>query len=57
MLPTTNYDDEIDLNNIDYDWVQKTDKPKLLKKGLKILMKDGNLVYFRQLLPPTYLSN
>lgn len=35
-------EEEIEINNIDYEWVQKTDKPKSLKKALKILEADGN---------------
>jgi len=34
-------DEDVDLNKIDFEWVKKTDKPKLLKKALKILEADG----------------
>ena len=32
---------ELKIEQIDYDWVNKTDDNKLLKKGLKILKDDG----------------
>ena len=36
--------EDIDINKIDFEWVKKTTKPKLLKKALKILEADGNLL-------------
>jgi len=39
MFPPQNED--LDLNKIDFDWVKNTDKPKLLKKALKLLELDG----------------
>jgi hypothetical protein len=39
MFPEPNED--IDINKIDYEWVKQTDKPKLLKKALKLLELDG----------------
>jgi hypothetical protein len=33
--------EEITLNQVDYAWVNQTDDPKKLKKGLKLLKDDG----------------
>jgi hypothetical protein len=33
--------DQINLNQIDFKWVEETDDPKLLKKALKMLKDDG----------------
>jgi hypothetical protein len=38
--------DDLDINRIDFEWVKNTTKPKLLKKALKILEADGNLLIF-----------
>lgn len=32
---------ELKIEHIDYDWVDKTEDTKLLKKGLKLLKDDG----------------
>lgn len=37
----------MDLNKIDFDWVEKTEKPKLLKRALRLLAEDGD--YFPDL--------
>ena len=39
--------DELSINMISYEWLNKTNNPKLLKKALKILKDDGN--YFPDL--------
>jgi len=33
--------DNLNLNQIDFKWVEETNDPKLLKKGLKLLKDDG----------------
>ncbi len=39
--------EELTLNMIDYEWVDKCDDAKQLKKGLKLLKDDGG--YFKEL--------
>jgi hypothetical protein len=34
-------EEELDISKIDFEWAKKTDKPKQLKKALKILADDG----------------
>lgn len=40
-------EDQLELNMINYEWLEKTTNPKLLKKALKLLKDDGN--YFPDL--------
>ena len=39
--------DNLNLNDIDFKWVEETNDAKLLKKGLKLLKDDGG--YFPEL--------
>ena len=39
--------DKLDLNTITYEWLEKTNDPKLLKKALRLLKEDGS--YFPDL--------
>ena len=39
--------DKLDLNTITYEWLDKTNDPKLLKKALRLLKEDGS--YFPDL--------
>ena len=39
--------DDLNLNDIDFKWVEETNDAKLLKKGLKLLKDDGG--YFPEL--------
>ena len=33
---------DLELSQIDFDWVENQNKPNFLKKGLKLLEMDGN---------------
>ncbi len=46
-IPAYEDPDKLDINMISYEWLERTNKPKLLKKALKILKDDGN--YFPDL--------
>ncbi len=47
MFPTVDPDDDLDINKLDFEWVQKTEKPRLLKKAMKILVNDGFIYNFQ----------
>jgi tetratricopeptide (TPR) repeat protein len=46
-IPLYEDPEKLDINMISYEWLERTNKPKLLKKALKILKDDGN--YFPDL--------
>lgn len=39
--------EELTLNKIDYEWVDKCNDPKELRKAIKLLQEDGG--YFKEL--------